>query len=122
VVRLVQLPAKRTHYGVKLHLTAQQRRELERRPEAQGRSVANFVSAIVVSGLEKGVDADRERAAYRPSSTAPPMPTVCEVRAALISLTLGAGGLYRCAAQSHSGPLWGFTGVKPLQDCWYAAA
>ncbi len=43
--------AQRSHYNVHLRLTSQQRRELERRAEAEGRLVANYVSAVVVSGL-----------------------------------------------------------------------
>ena len=39
------------HYSIKLHLTPQQRKELEGRAEAEGRLVANCVSAIVVSRL-----------------------------------------------------------------------
>jgi hypothetical protein len=46
-------PAKRTCYSVKLRLTAQQRRELEKRAKAEGRSLANFVTAVVVSKLGK---------------------------------------------------------------------
>jgi hypothetical protein len=46
--------AERSRYNVKLRLTGQQHRELEKRARAEGRSVANFVSAVVVSGLGKG--------------------------------------------------------------------
>jgi hypothetical protein len=46
--------AERSQYNVKLRLTSQQRRELERRAGAEGRLVANYVSAVVVSRLGKG--------------------------------------------------------------------
>ena len=52
-VKLRATPAKRTRYSVHLRLTAQQHRELKRRAEAEGRMVANYVSAVVVSGLGK---------------------------------------------------------------------
>ena len=47
-------PAQRARYSIKLRLTAQQRRELERLAEAEGRLVANYVTAVVVSRLGKG--------------------------------------------------------------------
>jgi uncharacterized protein (DUF1778 family) len=47
-------PAKRTRYSIKLRLTAQERRELKRRAEAEGRLVTNLVNAIVVRELGKG--------------------------------------------------------------------
>ncbi len=46
----VQAPqVKRSKFSIHVHLTRQQRRELERRARAEGRLVANFVSAVVVS-------------------------------------------------------------------------
>jgi hypothetical protein len=47
-------PARRTLHSLHLRLTPQQRRELNRRAEAEGRLVANYVSAVVVSNLGKG--------------------------------------------------------------------
>jgi predicted DNA binding CopG/RHH family protein len=53
-VKLRASLAKRTRYSVKLRLSAQQLRELKRRAEAEGRLVANYVNAVVVSRLGKG--------------------------------------------------------------------
>ena len=55
-VRIRAAPAKRTRYSLHLHLTAQRRRELKQRAEAEGRLVANFVTAMVVSRLRKAVE------------------------------------------------------------------
>ncbi len=50
----VQAPqAKRSKFSIHVHLTAQQRRELKRRAESEGRLVANYVSAVVVRELAK---------------------------------------------------------------------
>ena len=52
-VRVQAAQAERSKYTVHFRLTSQQRRELERRAEAEGRLVANYVTAVVVSRLGK---------------------------------------------------------------------
>ena len=53
-VRVQATPAERSKYTVHLRLTPKQHRELERRARAEGRLVANLVTAIVVRELGKG--------------------------------------------------------------------
>ncbi len=53
-VKVRATPAKRAGYVTHLRLTPQQRQELNRRAEAEGRLVANYVTAVVVSKLGKG--------------------------------------------------------------------